>query len=149
MKRIFLLAIALLASFGFADEKSQKDAIDMVNRGVKFIESNGTEKAFAAFQDKANTDFHQGELYLFVYDLTGTSLSHGTNPKLIGKNRIDVEDVNGKLYIKEIVDLAKSKGKGWVDYHFKNPESGKIEPKTTYILKVAGKDLIVCAGIYK
>ncbi len=142
---LLLLVPALLA----ANEATAKDAIAMVEKGVKLIQSQGTEKAFVAFEDKANTEFHQGELYLFVYDLEGKSLSHGTNPKLIGKNRIDVEDVNGKLYIKDIVTMANGKGKGWVDYHFKNPETGKIEPKTTYLLKVDGKDLIVCCGIYK
>jgi len=142
---LLLLVPALLV----ANEATSKDAIAMVEKGVKLIQAQGQVKAFAAFEDKANTEFHQGELYLFVYDLEGKCLSHGTNPKLIGKNRIDVEDVNGKLYIKDIVTMAKGKGKGWVDYHFKNPETSKIEPKTTYLLKVDGKDLIVCCGIYK
>ena len=40
-----------------------------------------------------------------------------------------------------------AKGKGWVDYQYKNPTSGKIEPKTTYILRV--DDVVLEAGIYK
>ncbi len=142
---LLLLVPALLA----ANEATAKDAIAMVEKGVKLIQSQGTEKAFAAFEDKANTEFHQGELYLLVYDLEGKCLSHGANLKFIGKNRIDVEDVNGKLYLKDMVTMAKGKGKGWVDYYFKNPETGKIGPKTTYLFKVDGKDFIVCCGIYK
>jgi hypothetical protein len=51
------------------------------------------------------------------------------------------------MFRKEILDLAKSKGKGWVDYKFKNPESGKVEAKTTYIQLVG--DVTLEAGIYK
>ena len=47
----------------------------------------------------------------------------------------------------EIIELAARQGKGWVDYMYKNPVSGKIEPKTTYILRVG--DVVLEAGIYK
>ena len=43
--------------------------------------------------------------------------------------------------------LAAKKGSGWVDYQYKNPTTGKIEPKTTYILRVG--DAVLEAGIYK
>ena len=38
-------------------------------------------------------------------------------------------------------------GKGWVDYMYKNPENGKVEAKTAYVLRSG--DLIFIAGIYK
>jgi cytochrome c len=65
----------------------------------------------------------------------------------VGKDLIDVPDASGKKYRREIVDVAQSKGKGWVDYMYKNPATGKIEPKTTYVLRSG--DLILEAGIYK
>jgi signal transduction histidine kinase len=74
-------------------------------------------------------------------------VAHPKNAKLVGKNLLEVPDVDGKLFRKEIVELAKSKGSGWVDYKYKNPETGKIEDKTTYVLKVG--DIILCCGIYK
>jgi signal transduction histidine kinase len=74
-------------------------------------------------------------------------LAHPVNPTLIGKDLIDVPDTNGKMYRREMVQLAASKGKGWYDYTYKNPVSGKIEPKTTYMVKV--DDVVLEAGIYK
>jgi len=143
------LALLLLLAFpALAADPTEKDATELVAKAVKYIEANGQEKAFKAFEDKAG-GFTNGELYVFVYNTDGVCVSHGANAKLIGKNRLDVEDVNGKKYIQEIVDLAKSKGTGWVDYLFKNPESGKIEPKTTHLQLVKGTNLIVCCGIYK
>ena len=125
-----------------------KDAVAMVESAVKFYQANGQEKAFAAFQDKAGA-FFQGELYVFGYDFAGTCVVQGQKPALVGKNRLDVTDVDGKAYIKAAVDLAKSTGKGWVDYKFQNPETKKIEPKTTYVLRVPGKELFLAVGIYK
>jgi cytochrome c len=43
--------------------------------------------------------------------------------------------------------MAKAKGTGWVDYRYKNPQTGKIESKTTYLQKVG--DMILCCGAYK
>jgi signal transduction histidine kinase len=86
-------------------------------------------------------------MYVFAYDLTATVLAHPVNPKLIGKNLLDVPDAEGKLFRKEIVELAKTKGTGWVDYKYKNPQTNTIESKTTYFMKEG--DIILCCGIYK
>ncbi|MDE1942301.1 MAG: cache domain-containing protein [Betaproteobacteria bacterium] len=87
------------------------------------------------------------DLYPVVYDMNGKCLAHGKNPKTVGKDLIDMADANGKEFVKERVDLAKSKGKFWQDYMFSDPVSKKVLPKSTYCEK-AGND-IVCAGIYK
>ncbi len=74
-------------------------------------------------------------------------LAHPTNPKLIGKAMLDVPDPDGKLFRKERVELAGGKGKGWVDYKYKNPVSNKIEQKSAYVLKV--DDVIISVGVYR
>jgi signal transduction histidine kinase len=66
---------------------------------------------------------------------------------LVGNNLIDMLDIDGKPYIKERIDLAKSKGTFWQDYKFTNPTTKKIEPKSMYCEKV--DELVACAGIYK
>ena len=120
----------------------------MVTKAAKFFAENGKEKAFAAYQDKSG-EFVKGELYVFVYDFTGTCLAHGSKPKLVGTNRLDVEDVNGKKYIQEIIAQAKTKGSGWVDYMFQNPETKAIEPKSTYSARLGTDDMFVACGIYR
>jgi len=74
-------------------------------------------------------------------------MAHPVNPKLIGKNLFNETDSKGKLFRKEIVELAKTKGSGLVDYTYLNPVTKQEESKTTYIQKEG--DLIICCGAYK
>jgi len=96
---------------------------------------------------KPKGQFDKGELYVFAYDLKGVMVAHPKNPTLIGKNLIDVPDSEGKLFRKDIVELAKSKGSGWVEYMYLNPETNELEFKRTYLQKIG--DIIVCCGAYK
>lgn len=41
--------------------------------------------------------------------------------------------MNGKYMTREMVELAKNKGSGWVDYLFKNPDTSEIAPKSSYV----------------
>ena len=84
---------------------------------------------------------------MVVYDLNGQCLAHGQNPKMAGKDLIELKDPDGKAFVKERVELAKTKDKFWQDYKFTNPLTKKIEPKAMYIEKHG--DLMVGCGIYK
>ena len=106
----------------------------------------GKEKALAEISTPKGM-FDKGELYVFAYDLQGVMLAHPKNPALIGQNLIAVPDTEGKLFRKEIVEKAKSRGSGWVDYVYLNPETNKQEHKTTYFQKVG--DIILCCGVYQ
>lgn len=121
-------------------------AVAMVQKAVKFMKENGPEKAFSEFNNPKGP-FAEGELYVFAYDFTGKNVAHGANPSHIGKDLINLTDADGKLIIKEMIELAKSKGSGWVDYKYKNPKTGEIEAKSSYIEKVG--DHFVGCGIYK
>eukprot|EP01030_Chromulinospumella_sphaerica_P019326 gene19326-19211_t len=137
--RATALGISLLATstFSYAAEKGSPDeAMAMVKKAVSLIKSEGKEKAFAAISDPANTTFHDRDLYIYVYDMNGVAVAHGNNPKMVGKPLIGMKDNEGKLMIKEMVDLAKSKGKGWVDFKWPNPVTKSVESKSGYIEKV-------------
>ncbi|MCR5885957.1 cache domain-containing protein [Rhizobacter sp. J219] len=122
------------------------EATAMVKKGVAFIKSSGKEKGYAEISNKAG-QFNDRDLYLVVYGLDGTVHAHGANEKMIGKNLIDLKDVDGKAFVKERVELAQSKGTFWQDYKFTNPVTKKIEPKSMYCEKL--NDAVVCGGIYK
>ena len=124
-----------------------KEAEAMVKKGVAYIKANGKDKGYAAITDKDNKDFHDRDLYLAVHKLDGTAVAHGTNEKMVGKNFIEMKDIDGKEYIKERVDFGKTKTSFWTDYKFNNPTTKKIEPKTAYCERL--DDVVVCGGIYK
>jgi signal transduction histidine kinase len=66
---------------------------------------------------------------------------------MIGKDLLEMKDPDGKFYVKERVEIAKSKGSGWQDYKFTNPLSKKLEQKTAFVEKV--EDIIIGCGAYK
>jgi len=145
------VALALGLAFGpaaFAKEgnATKDDAVATVKKGIAFIKANGKDKGYAEVSNKEG-QFVDRDLYLVVYGLDGTVRAHGANGKMIGKNLIDLKDVDGKAFVKERVDLAQSKGTFWQDYKFTNPVSKKIEPKQMYCEKL--DDAVVCGGIYK
>jgi cytochrome c len=149
MKKIsvFVMAVMIIASMSYAAGKSDKsNAKEMVVAAEAFVKAHGKEQAIIEFNNPKGK-FVKKDLYVFAYDMNGTLIAIPTNPKLVGKNLIDVPDTDGKLYRKDILDIAKSKGEGWVDYKYKNPETNKIEAKTTYFKKVG--DIIICCGAYK
>ena len=130
-----------------ADKGSADEAVAMVKRAVALIKSDGKEKAFAAISDPSNASFHDRDLYIYVYDLNGVALAHGNNPKMVGKPLIGLKDNEGKAMIKEMLDTAKTKGKGWVDFKWPNPVTKAVESKSGYVEKV--DDMLVGSGIYK
>ncbi len=126
---------------------TKDDAVSMVKKGVAHVKAAGKDKAYTDISDKANADFHHQDLYLTVYALDGTVKAHGANAKMIGKNLIELKDIDGKAFVKERVDMAKTNATFWQDYKFTNPETKKIEPKSMYCEKL--EDTVVCGGIYK
>lgn len=142
------LACAMLFS-GLAwagDAGTASEAEAMVKKAVAFMKANGSEKAYEEFTH--GKSFKDRDLYVVVYDLEGKNLAQGANPKLVGKELINLKDPDGKPIIKMFVDLAKEKGKGWVEgYKFLNPVSQKIEGKAMYLERVG--DTLVGCGIYK
>jgi cytochrome c len=141
---VFMMAVshvAFAAEFGTSAE-----AEGMVKKAIADIKTLGKDKALAEISNPKGK-FIDRDLYVFVYDMNGKCVGHGFNQKMIGKDLAEMKDPDGKFYVKERIEIAKTKGKGWQDYKFTNPTSKKIENKTAYIEKV--DDLIVGCGVYK
>jgi cytochrome c len=141
-----LIGASVLNAHAAGDKATAAEATAMVKKGIAFIKANGKEKGYAEISNKSGP-FVDRDLYLVVYGLDGTVLAHGANQRMVGKNLIDMKDIDGKPYVQERIDLAKSKGTFWQDYKFTNPVSKKIEPKSMYCEKL--DDTAVCGGIYK
>ncbi|MCV2420798.1 cache domain-containing protein [Paucibacter sp. DJ2R-2] len=133
---------ALAAEGGATPEQ----AVAMVKKGVAFIKKEGKDKGYSEISVKGG-QFSFEDLYLVVYGLDGTVHAHGANIKMVGKNLIELKDVDGKAFVKERVELGKAKPSFWQDYKFTNPENKKIEPKSMYCERL--EDTVVCGGIYK
>lgn len=146
---ITVLASALyggcLSMTNAAELVSKSEAEAMVQKAVKYLKANGKDKTFAEI-DRKDGVFIDRDLYLTVYGYDGLVLAHGANPKMIGKNLMEIKDVDGKAFVKERVEMAKKKATFWQEYKFTNPVSGKIEPKAMFCQPE--EELIICGGVY-
>lgn len=140
------LAAAVAAPIPAVANATKDEAVAMVKKGVAFIKANGKDKGYAEISNKSGS-FRASDLYLVVYGLDGVVRAHGANEKMIGKNLIDLKDIDGKPFVKERVELAQAKSSFWQDYKFTNPETKKIEPKQMYCERL--DDTAVCGGVYK
>ncbi len=144
-----MVAVGMLVttvSAGAEERASKKEAEAMVKKAVAHYKKNG-EKALADFTAPSKK-FVSKDLYVVVYDTNGKCLAHGQNAKQAGKDLIGMKDADGTPFVKERVELAKSKGKFWQDYKFTDPLTKKVLPKEMYCEKADDK-AIVCSGVYK
>ena len=142
------LVLSLMCStFAFAADRGTPDeAVALVQKAVAYMKANGKEKAYAEFNNP-NGQFKDRDLYIFVIDMTGLEWANGANQKIVGKNVLDLKDADGKPMVRNFIELAKTKGKGWVDYKWPNPVQKTVESKSTYLEKY--EDVLVASGIYK
>jgi cytochrome c len=149
MKRIAaVVAAALLPALALAEGEraSTKEAEMMVHKAVQFLNHEGKEKAFPVFSDPKGP-FTYRDLYIVVLDPKSVVLAHGVSKERIGKDFWNAKDADGKFFSREMVQVAAAQGKGWSEYKFQNPATGKVEQKVAYFERVG--DLTVLCGAYK
>jgi signal transduction histidine kinase len=128
-----------------AEFATKEEAIAMVKNAVAVIKEQGPDQAYVEFSNKGGR-FHDRDLYITVLDLDGKLLAHGQRTDLIGKVLIDLQDPDGKLFMKERIELARKQPSFWQNYKFMNPATKKIEPKEMYCERL--NETAVCGGVY-
>jgi signal transduction histidine kinase len=152
IRKLAIVALAFFALNGLqialaADNHgTPEEAKAMVEKAVAQLSTDGKEKAFAVFDD-ATGPYIDRDLYVFVLDLQGNIVAHGTNKAMIGKSLLNLKDPSGRFFVQEMIKLGETTGEGWVDYSWSNPTSKKIEPKSSFVKKVG--DVLVGVGVYK
>lgn len=142
-----MLALLTISNCLSAAEPAEKDAVAMSERGAAFYKDHGRAE-LAKHVTERDPRFVQGSMYIYVRDLaTGKVLAHPYNQSIVGKDLNDVPDNNGKYFRRDIYDLARKDGTGWVDYVYRDPSNGKFEQKTSYVQRVG--DVILVTGVYK
>ena len=139
---IFAVAFGPAAAAEFA---TKQEAITMVKKAVALINERGPDQAYAEFTNIGGR-FHDRDLYITVFDLNGKLLAHGQRKDLIGKVLIDLKDPDGKLFVRERVELARQQPSFWQNYKFMNPTTKKVEPKEMYCERLV--ETAVCGGVY-
>jgi signal transduction histidine kinase len=118
------------------------------NFASHLIDNENAENYFR-FYVKDNLFFEDSTGYYFVEDLEANMIAHGVNPDLVGQNRYDVKDENGKYYVREMLDSINTRGQGTISYYFLNPTTLQQQEKTAFVYKVPLIDMFVGSGYYE
>lgn len=139
-----LCTAGLALNAAAADRSTPREARALFDQAVKYMEANGPERAFAAFNNQKG-QFVRKDLYVFALDDKGTYHASGAAPEaLVGLNVIDTVDAAGKPLFREMLDSVKAAPEGSVRYVWLNRATNKVEPKVSYVRKVG--DYVVGVG---
>jgi len=145
---VFVVFVALVIAGvpALALEISTKEQVAaMVHRVQERFNKDGLTATIEAVNDKTTPEFHDRDLYAFIYNMQGICLANGARPALVGKNLISLKDQDGKYLIQEMVAIAAGSGSGWVSYKWPSPVTNKIEDRSAYIEKMG--DYFVGVGM--
>ncbi|MDD2058429.1 cache domain-containing protein [Pseudomonas sp. GD03860] len=94
--------------------------------------------------DKA---FNRDDLYVFVVDTdTLKMVAHGYNPRLVGTDFRRLQAVDGQPIGQQMLKAIDGKKEAQISYAWRNPVTGKPEPKNTLIRR-SGR-FLVAVGYY-
>lgn len=130
---------AAQASLGTPDE-----ARTLAAAAAQHLKKVGLEQAAKDFgTDKQWT---VKDLTVWAMDTKGVMRYH-VNPKMVGKDLLEVKDQNGRAFNKEMVAIGKGTQPGRVDYEWAHPETKKLVPKTAFLVPVTGTDVFVGVSV--
>jgi cytochrome c len=140
--------VLLCATLAAADPAAgtREEAIAMVKRVQEKFAKAGPQATFDSIT--GSDEFRDRDLYPFVYDTDGWSVAHGANAQMVGKLWISTKDQDGNYLIREMVEISRGAGSGWVDYKWPNPLTHRIQDKSAYVEKL-GERYFVGVGVYK
>jgi cytochrome c len=150
-RRTILVAIltALCAPMAASATETRvpAEAVAMVKRVLEKFQTDGPEATFKAVTDKSSPEFHDGDLYPFVFDLNGVIVATGARANMVGMSLFSLKDQDGRYLVREMIAVAQGPGSGWLEYKWPNPQTNKIEAKRSYIERMG--DYVVGVGIWK
>ncbi|BDU70606.1 hypothetical protein GETHOR_27070 [Geothrix oryzae] len=143
-----LLCLPVICMPMAAQNATPAEAEALVKEAIAYAKTHGKDAACKEItRPDGSLRKHGGELYVFVNTMDGKNLAHGMGARFVGADQSKAKDPDGVEYMQERIKLAKTKGKGWHEYKYLNPKTGKKETKASYIEVWDG--LIFGAGIYK
>ena len=125
-----------------------------VQCAYEFVQEAGFEEARRAFHEEEF--WRSGPTYIFVAEAAPVSdqarrIVFPPDPSREGLPRGLIVDVFGNEYYREMQRIVSSFGEGWAYYSFRNPATGRDEPKASYVKSIDwdGTSAMIGAGIYR
>jgi len=91
---------------------------------------------------------YQGKNYFWINDMNAVIVMHPIKPQLDGKNMMNYKDKEGNQLFKNMVDVCREHGQGYVHYVWPKPGFEKPVPKVSFVKLIPGWNWVVGSGIY-
>jgi len=126
----------------------REQMVKFVEEAAAYVKKVGREAALKEFSNRKGKFVREkGELYIYAYDFKCVCLAHGYTPDLVGRDLTEKKDNHGLLVIQQLRDTVVRDGKGFVEYGWTDPATGKEGRKLGYVVKV-DDSLWLGSGIY-
>ena len=132
----------------YNDRMERAFVADMVTDAVAQIERSG-EAAYPLFFDETGR-FRAKDAYVWIVSSDGVDIANPAFPNFKGRNQLDLKDTQGKPFIREMLEVAQTRGSGWVDYMWPKPGESVSTQKSTYVSKatIGTTWVMVGSGVY-
>ena len=125
------------------------DVQAFVQCAYEYVRAKGFREARRAFHEDER--WKSGPTYLFVADATERLIVFPPDPSREELSLGPLVDVFGNEFFSEGQRIVNNFGEGWLYYSFPNPETGRDEPKASYVKSIDwnGTPAAIGAGIYR
>jgi methyl-accepting chemotaxis protein len=91
---------------------------------------------------------YQGKNYFWINDMNAVIVMHPIKPKLDGKDMMNYKDKAGNRLFKDMVDVCREHGEGYVQYVWPKPGFEEPVPKVSFVKLIPGWNWVLGSGIY-
>lgn len=133
--------------------QTESDVQAFVHCAAAYLETHGPEEARRAFH--GDERWRHGPTYLFVDQIAKAAdrplaIVFPPDPSMEGTFVTAAADTLGSDLADETYRLLSLVDSGWLYYSFRNPQTGRNEPKASYVIEVDwdGLRALVGAGVY-
>jgi len=91
---------------------------------------------------------YKGDEYFWINDMDLKMVMHAVKPDLDGKDLGGIKDENGVFLFKDMVEVSRKNGQGFVDYYWPKPGSSSAVPKVSFVKLYKPWGWVVGSGIY-
>lgn len=147
---LILSGLILSCASSYTPPANTRDAlIAYVDRAASLVRNQGLD----ACADFSTPRWKSGDYYIFISrESDDVVVCHPISATLVGNRQTDLQDSNGKYFVREMSSVGKSPaGRGWVEYFWPRPGQTTPEPKSAYVVAVNAPDgtrYLVGSGAY-
>lgn len=155
------LALVLVLSLVRIDSVMRSDIADRTQKVVEIAHSTAAhyyelersgqmtrkEAQTAALNAIRSMRYDETE-YFWVNDMHPNMVMHPIKPELDGTDLSENADADGKYLFREMVDVVKENGSGFVDYKWPKPGFEEAQPKISFVKGFAPWGWVIGSGVY-